>query len=170
MKRSKKIYLRREGCESCGTFTSEQVDNIWSKLKLSLLSATENTCGWTKKGILRKQTLWWNEKVSKDISEQKRLQKLWKAGDSKDKYLDATQKVRHATYTAKRNTEKEKFASINDNKENNFCITKQKHVENQDVIGQKCIGGDDGNLSLNDTPKKLARNQDYERLLNIEFL
>ena len=32
-----------------------------------------------------------------------------------------------------------------------------------------CIQGDDDNLSLDDTSKKLAWKQHYERLLNIEF-
>ena len=31
--------------------SGEQVDNIWPRLKQGLLSATEKTCGWTKKGI-----------------------------------------------------------------------------------------------------------------------
>ena len=69
----------------------EQVDNIWSRWKQGLLSATEKTCGWTKKAIWKKQTWWWNEKVSKYISEKR---KLWKkAGESKDKYLDAKSKA-----------------------------------------------------------------------------
>ena len=47
----------------CETFTGEinymageQVDDIWSRLKQGLLSATEKTCGWTIKGRWRKQT------------------------------------------------------------------------------------------------------------------
>ena len=115
----------------------EQVEHIWLRLKQGLLSAREKTCGWTKKGIRRKQTWWWNEKVSKDISKKRRLWKLWKAGGSKDKYLDAKQKAQHAVYTAKRNVEKEKF--VKDNKENIFTVAKQMHTENQDVIGEKCI-------------------------------
>ena len=43
------------------------------------------------------------------------------------------------------------------------------HTENHDVIGEKCIQEDDGNLSLDDTSKKLAWKQHYEQLLNIEF-
>ena len=112
----------------------EQIDDIWSKLKRGLLSVTEKTCGWTKKRIWRKQTWWWNEKVSKDISEKRRLRKLWKAGGSKDKYSDAKRKARYAVYKVKRNAEKEKFASVEDNKENIFRVAKQMHTENQDVI------------------------------------
>ena len=42
-------------------------------------------------------------------------------------------------------------------------------TENQDIIGEKCIRGDNGNLSLDDASKKLAWKQHYERLLNIGF-
>ena len=42
-------------------------------------------------------------------------------------------------------------------------------TENEDVIREKCIGGDDGNLSLDEASKKLAWKQYYEHLLNIEF-
>ena len=70
-KSSKLIFM----IKFCETFTGEinyssgkEVDNI-SRLKKGLISATENTCGWTKKGMWRKQTSWCNEKGSKDISE-----------------------------------------------------------------------------------------------------
>ena len=79
-------------------------------------------------------------------------------GGSKDKYLDAKRKARYAIYTAKRNTEKEKFAGVKDNKENIFCVAKKIHKENQDVIREKCIPGDDGNFSLDDASKKLTEN------------
>ena len=95
--------------------------------------------------------------------------KLWKAGGSKDKYLDTKRKAQHAVYAAKRNVEKEKFASVKGKKENIFHVAKRMRSENQDVIGEKCIRGDDGNLSLDDALKKLAWKQHYERLLNIEF-
>ena len=136
-------------------------------MKQGLLSATEKTCGWTKKDIWRKQTWWWNGKVSKDISEKSRL---WKTGARKDKRVDAKRNIQYAVYTAKRNAEKEKFASVKDNKENIFRVAKQMRTENRDVVGEKCVPGDDGNLSLDDESKKLAWKQNYERLLNIEFL
>ena len=149
--------------------TPGEQDDIWLRLKQGLLSATEKTFERIKKGIWRKQTWWWNEKVSKDISEMRRLWKLWKAGGSKNKYVDAKWKVRHAIYTVTRNAKKQKFASVKYNKENIFPVAKQMRTENQDVIREKCIRGDDGNLSLDDAPNKLAWKQHYERLLNIEF-
>ena len=82
--------------------------------------------------------------------------KLWKAGGSKGKYLDAKPKAGHAVYRAKRNAGKEKFVSVKDNKEKIFRLAKQMRTENQDLIGEKCIRDDDGNLSFDDASKKLA--------------
>ena len=146
----------------------EQVDDIWSRLKQGLLSATEKTCGWTIKGRWRKQTWQWNEKVSKNISDKGRLWKLWRRGGSKDKYLDAKQKAQHAIYTAKRNAEKKKFATVANNKDNIFDLAKEMHTKNLDVIIEKCTQYDDGNVSLDDASKELAWKHD-ERLLNIKF-
>ena len=54
---------------------------------------------------------------------------------------------------------KEKFASIRNNRENIFHVARQMRTENQDVIGEKCIRGDDGNHSLDDASKKQAWKQ-----------
>ena len=42
-------------------------------------------------------------------------------------------------------------------------------TKNQDVIREKCIRGDDGNISLDNASKKLAWKQHHKGLLNIEF-
>ena len=73
------------------------------------------------------------------------------------------------TYTIKGNTENKKFICAEDKKENIFRVAKQMSTENQDVIGEKCIRGDDGNLSLDNISKDLAWKQHYERLLNTEL-
>ena len=52
------------------------------------------------------------------------MSKSWKVGDSKAKYLDAQIKARHTVYTAKRNAEKDKTASVKDNEENIFRVAK----------------------------------------------
>ena len=102
---------------------------------------------------------WWKEKVSNGISEKIRFWKLWKAGGNKDKDLDAKLKVQHVVYRAKRNTEIEKVTSV----------AREMSTKNQDIIREKCIRGDDGNISLDNASKKLAWNQHHKGLLNIEF-
>ena len=42
-------------------------------------------------------------------------------------------------------------------------------TENEDVIDEKCIRGDDDNISLDDALKQQARKQNYKQLLNNEF-
>ena len=42
--------------------------------------------------------------------------------------------------------------------------------ENQDVVGDKCVKDDSGNLSLDDNAKKVAWKQHYERLRNPDDL
>ena len=102
---------------------------------------------------------WWKEKISKGISEKIRFWKLWKAGGSKDKDLDAKLKVQHVVYRPKRNPEIEKVTSV----------AREMRTKNQDVIREKCIRGDDGSISLDNASKKLAWKQDHKGLLNIEF-
>ena len=40
---------------------------------------------------------------------------------------------------------------------------------NQDVVGEKCIRNDEGNLASTEEKKKLAWKSHYEKLLNTEF-
>ena len=50
-----------------------------------------------------------------------------------------------------------------------FKIAKQLRKDNQDVVGDKCVKDDSGNLSIDNEAKKVAWKQHYERLLNEEF-
>ena len=111
MKRSVRIYLRREDCGSCGRRVGIKI-NIWMRNGKHDMPSTQ------LRGMQKKRT----------------------------------------------------FASVKDNKENIFRVAKQMSTENQGVIGEKCIRGDDGNLSFGDTSKMLAWKQNYDRLLNIEIL
>ena len=111
MKRSVRIYLRKEDCGSCGRRVGAKI-NIWMQ----------------------------NGKRNMPSTQLREMQK-------------------------RRN-----LVSVKDNKENIFRVSKQMRAENQDVIGEKCIRGVDGNLTLDEASKNLTWKQHYERLLNIEFL
>ena len=50
-----------------------------------------------------------------------------------------------------------------------FKIAKQLRKDNQDVVGDKCVKDDSGNLSFDNEAKKVAWKQHYERILNEEF-
>ena len=41
--------------------------------------------------------------------------------------------------------------------------------ENQDIVGEKCVKDDDGNLAFDEKSKLAAWKCRYEKLLNVEF-
>ena len=50
-----------------------------------------------------------------------------------------------------------------------YRLAKQMHRDNQDVMGEKPVKNDTGQLSLDEESKKEAWKEHYERLLNVEF-
>merc|ERR1711942_151675 len=50
-----------------------------------------------------------------------------------------------------------------------FRLCKQLDHENQDVVGEKCVRNDAGELSLSDEEKMKAWVEHYARLLNVEL-
>ena len=67
--------------------------------------------------------------------------------------------------------EEEKFSSIinrDDSRKEVFKIVKQMEAKNCDVVGDKCVKNDKGELALTDAEKHLAW-KEHERLLNEEF-
>ncbi|KAK3893379.1 hypothetical protein Pcinc_002812 [Petrolisthes cinctipes] len=152
---------------------SGSVEEQWKKLKDTLLTVTEQTCGWTKGPPRHKVTWWWNEEVENSIKEKRKLWSDWKRGlVNKEMYLVAKRTARRAIYKAKTEAEKARFADIlrrDDEKNEVFRIAKQMAKTNQDIVGEKCIRNDDGVLAINEQDKKDAWKCYYERLLNTEF-
>ena len=61
------------------------------------------------------------------------------------------------------------FADISPNDGSIYKLAKQMDRKNQDVVGEKCVRNDAGELSLNDEDKMKAWVEHYARLLNVEF-
>ena len=144
-------------------------EDVWNQLKNSLLHATNETCGMTKKHNHKRETWWWNDEVSTVIAEKRRCWKAWKQGGDKEQYLEAKRNAKHAVYTAKKTAEDQNLSNLKPGMDDIFRIAKQMKKDNQDVVGDKCIKDDTGNLSLTTESKKAAWKQHYERLLNEEF-
>ena len=149
------------------------VEKQWKTLKDTLLTVTDQTCGWTKGPARHRETWWWNGEVEHSIKEKRELWSDWKKGlVNKELYLEAKKKSRKAVHKAKSEAEKTRFADIlrrDDQKSEVFKIAKQIAKTNQDVVGEKCIRNDDGVLACSETEKKAAWKCYYERYLNTEF-
>ena len=67
----------------------DHVEDLWKLLKDNILSATDNSCGWTKGSPRYKVTWWWNDDLDQAVKKKRQLWKEWKQGCSKEPYLQA---------------------------------------------------------------------------------
>ena len=138
-------------------------NNLWGVIKSVMLSTTEKVCGWTRKTQWKKQTWWWNEAVSRVVKEKKLRWKDWKRGDgSKERYLSAKRSAKHAVYLAKKMAEP-RFKEVG---RNIFKIAKHMKGTNRDMVGEKCVKNDDGNIAFSEEDIKNAWKSYHSRLLN----
>ena len=144
-------------------------EEIWNQLKTALLDTTNETCGKTKKRHHKRETWWWNDGVNSAIAEKRRCWKAWKQGGGKEQYLQAKRNAKRTVYTAKKIAEEKKFSDLKPGMDDIFKIAKQLRKDNQDVVGDKCVKDDSGNLSFDNEAKKVVWKQHYGRLLNEEF-
>ena len=84
-------------------------------------------------------------------------------------YNLAKRNAKHVVWRAKSEAAENKFRSISVNENEIFRIAKQMDRSSQDVVGDKCIQNDAGELSLSDSKKLKAWVEHYLRPLNVEF-
>lgn len=155
------------------------VDEAWSRLKDPLLEAATEVCGLSKNHQWRPVTWWWDEQVDEAVKEKRRRFKAYnilrregktdEAEVAKAAYNEAKRLAKHTVWRAKSAAEEEQFRDISPEGDGVFRIAKQMDRSNQDVIGEKCVKNDAGELSLSDEDKMAAWVEHYTRLLNVEF-
>ena len=72
--------------------------------------------------------------------------------------------AKQTVYTAKKTAEEKMFSDLKPGMDDIFKIAKQLRKGNQDVVGDKCVKDDSGNLTFDNEAKKVAWKQHYERL------
>ena len=149
--------------------TGKTLDERWKYLKNNLINATKQVCGVSAKHIWKSQTWWWNEKVQQAVSHKRKCFKEWKAGGDRDAYQAAKRASNLAVHIAKTDAEKIAFKKINPRSVEIYRLAKQMLQENQDVIGDKPMRNNNGQMSLDVDFKKEAWREHYMHLLNVEF-
>ena len=145
------------------------VDECWTSLKDKLLQATKQVCGVSSNHPWRRQTWWWNNQVEEAVREKRRCFKLWKAGGSRAAYNTAKRTSNSAVHQARSEAEKVALQKIEPRSGDVYRLAKQMLRDNQDVMGEKPVKNDAGQLSLDEEAKKEAWREHYVRLLNVEF-
>ena len=102
------------------------------------------------------------------MKEKHRAFKAWKAGTgTRAAYDTAKQTTRRAVHHAREEAEKGMFENIDPHSPDIFRLANQ--LRRHDVVGEKPVKNDAGELSMSDADKQKQWLEHYERLLNIEF-
>ena len=70
---------------------------------------------------------------------------------------------------AKSEAERDAFSAITSSRNEIYNLARQLDSHNRDVIGDKCVRNDAGELTLSDAQKLNARVENHKRLSNVEF-
>ena len=113
---------------------------------------------------------WWNKEVDGAIIAKRQAFKAWKAGKcTRASYNTAKRISRRMVNHARHETDKVVYDGIDHKSSDIFSLTNQMRKENVDVVGNKPVKNDAGEMSMSEEAKQNAWAEHYERLLNVEF-
>ena len=127
-------------------------------------------CGTTKPHRWRRETWWWNKEVDDAITAKRQAFKAWKAGKcTQASYNTAKRISRRVVHHARHEADKVVYEGIDHKSSDIFRLANQMRKENVDVVGDKPVKNDTGEMSMSEEAKQNAWAEHYERLLNVEF-
>ena len=145
-------------------------EDIWNNIKTGLLKTTEEVCGTTWPHHWHRETWWWNEHVEKAIAAKRKAFKAWKAGKGTRASYDAAKRnARHAVHHARQEADKKVYENTDPKSSEVYRLANQFRRENTDVVGDKPVKNDAGEMSMSEDSKQKAWLEHYQRLLNVEF-
>ena len=140
-------------------FNGENVNDYWEEIKHCLLNACDKTYGWTKDAPSCKEAWWWDDTVDNAIKLKCKLWKeLKKDIKSKEEYLLAKRRAKSAVYFAKKSANDKTFGDLSCTKQPNliFKMACKMKDDNKDIIGEKCVQDQEGNMTFDDNSKAKA--------------
>ena len=139
------------------TEAATTTEEIWAKLKTGLLKTTEEVCGTTKPHRWRPETWWWNKEVDDAITAKPQAFKAWKAGKcTRASYNTAKRISRRMVHHACHEADKVVYVGIDHKSSDIFCLANQMRKENVDVVGDKPVKNDTGEMSMREEAKQNA--------------
>ena len=158
---------------------SPSAETAWSNLKTPLLEAVTEVCGFTRPHQRKRETWWWDDRVDAAIAEKRERFRAYnvlrvqgnplEVEAAKDAYTAAKQVAKHIVEQAKSDAEAEVFKNLDPQGNDIYRIARQMDRTNQDIVGEKCIRNDNGDMAFSDKDKMKAWAEHYSRLLNVEF-
>ena len=134
----------------------EATKDIWNNIKTGLLKTTEE-CAVQLSPMLALWNLWWNEHVEKAIAAKRKAFKAWNTGKGTRASYDAAKRnARHAVYQAHQEANKKVYENIDPKSSEVYCLANQFRRENADVVGDKPVKNDAGEMSTSEDSKQKA--------------
>ena len=116
-------------------------------------------CGTTRPYHWRRETWWWNEHVEKAIAAKRKAFKAWKAGKGTRASYDAAKRnARHAVHHARQEADKKVYENIDPKSSEVYRLANQFRRENTDVVGDKPVKNDAGEMSMSKDSKQSTTN------------
>ena len=136
---------------------------------MNFYQQSEEVCGTTRPHRWRPETWWWNEHVEKAIAAKRKAFKALKAGKGTRASYDAAKRnARHAVHHACQEADKKVYENIDPKSSEVYCLANQFRRENTDVVGDKPVKNDAGEMSMSEDSKQVWL-EHYQKLLNVEF-
>ena len=119
---------------------------------------------------LRRETWWCNEHVEKGNAAKRKAFMAWKTGKGTRASYDAVKCIaRHAVHHARQKADKKVFENIDPKLSEVYRLAHQFRRENADVVGDKPVKNDAGEMLLSEDSKQKAWLEHYQRRPNVEF-
>ena len=140
----------KEKWMGCG----ENAEATWTRYKRCVLEAADEVCGWTKGGVRRSTTWWWNEDVKRVVRDKRNKFKAMlqrNTEESKEAYRAAKHEVRKevaramgkATHGVMEKLEGG-MSMVQEGKRELFRMARQQARERMDIVGGHCIRDEQG--------------------------
>ena len=108
--------------------------------------------------------------MEKAIAAKRTTFKAWKTGKGTRASYDAAKRnARHAVHHARQEADKKVYENIDLKSSEVYRLANQFRRENTDVVGDKPVKNDAGEMSMSEDSKQKAWLEHYQRLLNVEF-
>ena len=108
--------------------------------------------------------------MEKAITAKQKAVKAWKAGKGTRASYDGAKRIaRHAVHHARKEADKKVYENTDPKTSEVYLLANQFRRENADVVVDKPVKNDAGEMSMSRHSKQKAWLEHYQRLLNVEF-
>nr|XP_049692389.1 uncharacterized protein LOC126053698 [Helicoverpa armigera] len=156
------------------------VNECWSEMASHIREIAKDVCGESRgKGLIDRDTWWWNDEVQKVLKEKKVAFKEWQnveivnaslKDDRKRIYMEWKRKAKKAVAVARAKAQERLYNSLDSprGRKELYRITKERERRSRDITHIKCIKDESGKVLCKDEEIKERWKVYFEKLMNEE--